>query len=191
MVLARRANHDFLIQATQIAKQLPGVPRKVVVEPGGRSIARGFIIPSPRVDMTAKLNDDGLPEAMHIRISGQSILHALRAPLGEPQIDQAVFPSAGAREGEHAFDVWHRPFFSLTMPCATRICDRGFLRGVNINQNVFYLESFLDELAAKAVTDPLEYRRKLLTQAPKALAVLERGQRRMRVGVARLLPAAV
>jgi isoquinoline 1-oxidoreductase beta subunit len=45
---------------------------------------------------------------------------------------------------------------------------------VNINQNVFYVESFLDELAMKTGTDPLDYRRKLLRDSPEALAVLER-----------------
>ena len=167
----RRANHDFLIQATQIAKQLPGVPVKLLWSREEDQL-RGVYHPITQSRMTAKLNDDGLPEAMHIRISGQSILHALRAPLGEPQIDQAVF-QALAPEGEHAF-VYGIDHFLADHAMRNTHLRPWFLRGVNINQNVFYLESFLDELAAKAVTDPLEYRRKLLTQAPKALAVLER-----------------
>jgi isoquinoline 1-oxidoreductase beta subunit len=44
---------------------------------------------------------------------------------------------------------------------------------VNINQNVFYIESFIDELARKAGRDPLDYRRELLKDSPLALAVLE------------------
>ena len=35
----------------------------------------------------------------------------------------------------------------------------GFWRGVNNNQNSFYLESFIDELAHAAGRDPLEFRR--------------------------------
>mgnify|MGYP003693876891 CR=1 FL=1 len=34
----------------------------------------------------------------------------------------------------------------------------GFWRGVNINQNAIYLESFMDELAKAAGQDPLEFR---------------------------------
>jgi isoquinoline 1-oxidoreductase beta subunit len=48
----------------------------------------------------------------------------------------------------------------------------GFWRGVNNNQNAFYLESFMDELAAAAGQDPLEFRRKIMKNHPKHLAVL-------------------
>jgi len=48
----------------------------------------------------------------------------------------------------------------------------GFWRGVNINHNAIYLECFMDELAKEAGVDPLEFRRKLMTEHPKHLAVL-------------------
>ncbi len=48
----------------------------------------------------------------------------------------------------------------------------GFWRGVNNNQNAIYLECFMDELAHSAKQDPLEFRRKLMANHPKHLAVL-------------------
>jgi isoquinoline 1-oxidoreductase beta subunit len=48
----------------------------------------------------------------------------------------------------------------------------GFWRGVNINQNAIYIECFMDELAHAAGQDPLEFRRRLMSQHPKHLAVL-------------------
>ena len=48
----------------------------------------------------------------------------------------------------------------------------GFWRGVNINQNAIYMESFIDELAHAADKDPLVFRRKLMAKHPKGLAVL-------------------
>jgi isoquinoline 1-oxidoreductase beta subunit len=48
----------------------------------------------------------------------------------------------------------------------------GFWRGVNINHNAIYIESFIDELAKEVGVDPLEFRRKLMTKTPKHLAVL-------------------
>jgi isoquinoline 1-oxidoreductase beta subunit len=48
----------------------------------------------------------------------------------------------------------------------------GFWRGVNLNQNAIYLESFMDELAHSVGQDPLEFRRKLMKNHPKHLAVL-------------------
>jgi isoquinoline 1-oxidoreductase beta subunit len=49
----------------------------------------------------------------------------------------------------------------------------GFWRGVNINQNAVYMECFIDELAHAAGKDPLEFRRRLMADQPKNLAVLE------------------
>ena len=48
----------------------------------------------------------------------------------------------------------------------------GFWRGVNINHNAIYLECFIDELAHSVGQDPLEFRRKLTSEHPKHLAVL-------------------
>jgi isoquinoline 1-oxidoreductase subunit beta len=48
----------------------------------------------------------------------------------------------------------------------------GFWRGVNTNQNAIWLESFIDEVAHAAGMDPLQFRRKLLANSPKHLAVL-------------------
>jgi isoquinoline 1-oxidoreductase beta subunit len=48
----------------------------------------------------------------------------------------------------------------------------GFWRGVNLNQNTIYLECFIDELAHATGQDPLAFRRKLMANHPKHLAVL-------------------
>src|SRR5262249_23463986 len=47
-----------------------------------------------------------------------------------------------------------------------------FWRSVGYSQNTFFLESFLDELAAAGGKDPLEIRRRLLAKSPRLLAVL-------------------
>ena len=49
----------------------------------------------------------------------------------------------------------------------------AFWRSVGPSHNVFVVESFIDELAAAANQDPLEYRRALLDNAPRAKAVLD------------------
>jgi isoquinoline 1-oxidoreductase beta subunit len=48
----------------------------------------------------------------------------------------------------------------------------GFWRSVNNSFNAFVVESFVDELAHAAKTDPYEYRRALLGKAPRHLGVL-------------------
>ena len=50
----------------------------------------------------------------------------------------------------------------------------AFWRGVGPTHNVYVIESFIDELAAMAKKDPVEYRRAMLTNNPRALHVLNR-----------------
>jgi isoquinoline 1-oxidoreductase beta subunit len=49
----------------------------------------------------------------------------------------------------------------------------GFWRGVGPNNNVFAIESFMDELAKKAGKDPLEFRLAMLGKTPRLKAALE------------------
>jgi isoquinoline 1-oxidoreductase beta subunit len=55
----------------------------------------------------------------------------------------------------------------LAVPC-------GFWRSVGHSENIFIVETFLDELAHAARKDPLEVRRALLAGSPLHLAVLDR-----------------
>ena len=49
----------------------------------------------------------------------------------------------------------------------------GVWRAINYTQNTFYKESFVDEMAHAAGMDPYLYRRRLLRNNPKNLAVLD------------------
>jgi isoquinoline 1-oxidoreductase beta subunit len=48
----------------------------------------------------------------------------------------------------------------------------SFWRAPGANQNVFFIESFVDEMAAAGGKDPVEFRRRLLTGTPRLLNVL-------------------
>ena len=63
----------------------------------------------------------------------------------------------------------------------------GWWRGVGPTHNLFVVESFVDELAIAAKQDPVEFRRKMLTKNPRALAVLNLAAEKSNWGTA--LPA--
>ncbi len=60
----------------------------------------------------------------------------------------------------------------------------AFWRGVGPTHNVYVIESFIDELAAIAKKDPVDYRRAMLGNNPRALHVLEPRGRNCRLGQA-------
>lgn len=65
----------------------------------------------------------------------------------------------------------------------------GWWRGAHLNPNTFYLESFIDEIAAASTQDPLALRRALLAGNPRRLAVLDAVARQ--VGWGKPAPAGV
>jgi isoquinoline 1-oxidoreductase beta subunit len=167
----RGAFHDFVTQAVSIAKQLPGTPVKLLWS-REEDIAHGHYHPTTKCRLVGGLDENGDLVALHARISGQSILAAVRPhALGEDGADPISFQGLHA-DGDHAIS-YSVPNLLVEHAMRNPPVPPGFWRGVNINQNALYLECFIDELAHAAGADPLAFRRKLMTDHPKSLAVLE------------------
>ncbi len=163
----RRGQQDYVRQAVLIAKQIPGIPVKLIWS-REEDMQHGFYRPITQAKMTAGLDAQGNVTGLHMRISGQSILAYLMPTRMENGMDPVQFQGLAAAEFgylaipnlliDHAFRNTHVPV--------------GFWRGVNTNQNAVYLECFIDELAHAAGKDPLAFRRTLMAKNPKQLAVL-------------------
>jgi len=167
----RGAFHDFVTQAVGIAKQLPGTPVKLLWT-REEDMAHGHYHPVTKCRLVGGLTDDGELAALHVRISGQSILAAVRAQgMRDDGADPVTFQGFHA-EGDHAIS-YSVPDLLVEHAMRNPPVPPGFWRGVNINQNAIYLECFIDELANAAGQDPLAFRRKLMAEHPKSLAVLE------------------
>jgi isoquinoline 1-oxidoreductase beta subunit len=167
----RGGTQDYVRQATIIAKALPvGTPVKLIWS-REEDMTHDFYRPISQARMQAGLDEAGNLQALVIRVSGQSInaylsptaikdgkdvrqLQGLWKAPGDAQIGYTV-PNLRT---EYAMRNTHVPV--------------GPWRGVNTNQNGVYLECFMEECARAAGKDSLEFRRALMKNHPKHLAVL-------------------
>ncbi|XIA67186.1 molybdopterin cofactor-binding domain-containing protein [Bradyrhizobium sp. TZ2] len=165
----RRGMTDYVRQAVLIAKQMPATPVKLLWS-REEDMVQGKYHPVTQCKLTGAFDADNNLTALHVRLSGQSILFSVRPAALVNGMDTVAFqglsPSGDAAIGysvpnllvEHSMRNPHVP--------------PGFWRGVNVNQNAIYMECFMDELALSVGQDPVEFRRKLMSKHPKHLAVL-------------------
>ncbi|MCA1509668.1 molybdopterin cofactor-binding domain-containing protein [Bradyrhizobium sp. NBAIM01] len=165
----RRGQTDYVRQAVTIAKQMPGTPVKLLWS-REEDMAHGRYHPITQCKMTGAFDANNNLIALHYRLSGQSILFSLRPEALQNGMDPAAFQGV-AQSGEAAFG-YSVPNLLVEHAMRNPHVPPGFWRGVNVNHNAIYMECFMDELAHAAGQDPLEFRRKLMGNHPKHLAVL-------------------
>ena len=165
----RGAFHDFVKQAVAIAKQMPGTPIKLLWT-REEDMQHGHYHPITKARMVGGLDDKGELVSLHVRISGQSILASVNPNWMKDGVDMFTFQGL-LPEGDHGIS-YTVPNLLVEHAMRNPPVPPGFWRGVNINQNAIYMESFVDELAHAAEKDPLEFRRKLMADHPRSLAVL-------------------
>ena len=163
----RRGQQDYVRQAVQIAKQVPGRPVKLIWS-REEDMQHGFYRPITQAKMTAGLDEDGRVTALHARISGQSILAYLAPALLQGGVDRGQFQGWTSEE----FGYMAIPNLLIDHAMRNTHVPVGYWRGVHTNQNTVYMECFVDELAHAAGKDPLEFRRAMMGKNPKHLAVL-------------------
>ncbi len=166
----RRGTHDWLHQAVAIAKQMPGTPVKLIWS-REEDMTHGKYHPITQCKLSAGLDAQGKLTALHMRISGQSILASLFPQGLQNGKDPAVFQGLVSNhpEGSIGYAV---PNLLVDHAMRNPHVPPGFWRGVNLNHNAIYLECFIDEVAHATGKDPLTFRRALLVNSPKHLAVL-------------------
>ncbi len=166
----RRGMTDWIRQAVAIAKEMPGTPVKLLWS-REEDMLHGRYHPITHCKMSAALDAQGNVTGLHMRIAGQSILASVFPQNVRNGIDPVVFQGLQASGAEGMFG-YNIPNLLIDHAMRNPHVPPGFWRGVNLNQNTLYVECFLDEIAAATNQDPLALRRKLMTDAPKHLAVL-------------------
>jgi isoquinoline 1-oxidoreductase beta subunit len=117
--------------------------------------------------MTGGLDADGMPVALKVRLAGQSIMAGIAPHIVRMGIDRHFV--------QGLLDEMPYPVPNYLLDYANRDTPVpvGFWRSVNHSQNAFFKESFIDEMAHAAGSDPYLFRRKLLAKRPRELAVLD------------------
>jgi isoquinoline 1-oxidoreductase beta subunit len=167
----RGGTQDYVHQAVEIAKQFPGVPVKMIWS-REEDQAHDFYRPISLCKLSAGLDAAGTLVGLHVRVSGQSI-NAMLNPKGivdGKDMRQLQGYSATPGDAQLGYSV---PNLLIEYAMSNSHVPVGPWRGVNTNQNGVYMECFMDEVAKAANKDPLEFRRALMKDFPKHLAVLD------------------
>jgi isoquinoline 1-oxidoreductase beta subunit len=166
----RGGAQDYVRQATAIAKQLPGIPIKMIWS-REEDMTHDFYRPISQCRLAAGLDESGKLVALHVRVSGQSINAFLNLPAAKDGNDDRQLQGYYEKPGDAQLG-YTVPNLLIEYAMRNSHVPVGPWRGVNTNQNGLYMECFMDEVARAAGTDPLEFRRALMQNHPKHLAVL-------------------
>ncbi|MFW8594785.1 molybdopterin cofactor-binding domain-containing protein [Cribrihabitans neustonicus] len=151
----RRAEVDYAVLATRVARQMPGVPvqltwsreedmRHDMYRPGAMARMRGAVKDGAAVVMDGKVAAASpVAQAMQ-RLAGLS-------PAGPDKVHVEGFFNA----------PYAIPNFRMAGHLADVAVPVGFWRSVGNSFNAFFVESFLDEMAHAAGADPLTFRLEL------------------------------
>ncbi|HME37473.1 MAG TPA: molybdopterin cofactor-binding domain-containing protein [Steroidobacteraceae bacterium] len=160
----RRLEVDMVDSAVQIAKQVDG-PVKVVWT-REEDMQHDVYRPVYRDTLSASVANGRIVGWKH-RITGSSIIARWLPPAFQKGIDIDAIDSAA----DIPYDIPNlRVEYTRDEPPAV---PTGFWRGVGPNNNVFAIESFMDELAKKSNKDPVAFRSDLLGKSPRLKAALE------------------
>jgi isoquinoline 1-oxidoreductase beta subunit len=160
----RRLEPDMVVAAVRVAKQVDG-PLKVVWT-REEDVQHDIYRPAYRDTIAATLSD-GKIVGWKYKVSGSSVMARWLPPAFQKGIDIDAVDSAV----DMPYDI---PNFHVEYVRAEpKAVPTGFWRGVGPNNNVFAIESFMDELARKAGKDPIEFRRGMLGKNPRLKAALD------------------
>jgi isoquinoline 1-oxidoreductase beta subunit len=146
----RRLKTDYGVQAALIAREM-GVPVKLIWS-REEDTQHGFYRPAAAVRMRAAV-DQG------------NAIAAFRAQIGCLDGETPVGGMAG--------QPYALPNTCISYAGWNPGVPLGAWRSVDASQNLFFFESFIDELAQELRQDPLALRRQLLRDNPRALRVLD------------------
>ncbi len=160
----RRLEPDMVESAVRIAKQV-ATPIKVVWT-REEDMQHDVYRPLYRDTISASLSN-GKIVAWKYKVTGSSVLARWLPPAFQNGLDGDAVDSAV----DMPYDIPNKRVEYVRAEPPGVIT--GFWRGVGPNNNVFAIESFMDELARKANMDPVAFRLSMLDGTPRLKAALK------------------
>ena len=164
----RRFETDFSILAARVAKEADGKPVQVTWT-REEDMRHDMYRPGALCDAEAAMGSNGI-EAISFCTASQSVMASafgrLAGAMTPPGPDKLIVDG-----------LWDQPYdlanFHVTGVPVDLAIPVGFWRSVGHSFNPFFLESFMDEIAAASKEDPLEMRLRLMAKHAPAVGVLE------------------
>lgn len=164
----RRLESDFIAIGARIGRAVPDRLVQVLWR-REHDMRHDFYRPAVRARLRGAVDPgSGLVNAYASHSAGQSVgMQALPRQLGLPAPGTDASNVEGAIDQPYAFTRHRVSHTAVELPIGV-----GFWRSVGHSQQAFFTESFMDELAASAKLDPVEFRLRHLDAAPRHAAVL-------------------
>ena len=163
----RRIELDFVVQAAEIASKARAAVK--LIWSREEDLQHDYYRPASAIHVRAGLDEGGMPIAWSFDTACASLLEYSR--------EGAFMGAAGSVDTTSLMGLV-RPGYNLLAPrFAWTRADAGvpvaFWRSVGASQNIFALESFVDEIAEAGGKDPLQMRLALLEGSPREQRTLQ------------------
>jgi len=166
----RRTEMDVVMQAVMTARRMPDTPVQLIWS-REEDMTHDVYRPTAASRFRAGVDASGNIVSWYNRIVGQSCTGGLTARL-MPAAASDLMKDKTTVEG--AFDLpYALPNRLVEHVLTHEPIPVGYWRSVGHSYNAFFTESFIDECAAAAGTDPVAFRLALLRDAPRFGKVLE------------------
>jgi isoquinoline 1-oxidoreductase subunit beta len=168
----RRLEVDFVAQTVAIAMKTEGRPVQMIWT-REQDMTHDMYRPAATCHLSAGIDGDGRIIALETKLASDGIVvqWARRLCPALPDIVRDIVPDKTTVEGffDTPYAVPHQRHAHVAVTSPVPV---GNFRSVGHSLTSFFMESFIDELAAHLGKDPLVLRRELLVSKPRHLAVL-------------------
>jgi len=154
----RRVEGDFTADAVQVASRFPGKLIKTIWS-REEDMQHDVYRPAGMCRLSASLTDSG-------DIAGLDIMAAGQSPSAGFAARNMPFADDGTADPARAEGLTHPPYASGPVRMRAAHVDFpvpvGYWRSVGHSNNAYFIECFMDELAAAAGKDPMDFRQHLV-----------------------------